>query len=69
MWIVWALAVGALGRRGKSIAGLGRIAVLTAALVMTAVYLIPHSMRGSELDFAAVDAGVDASEAIGTSDE
>ena len=39
---------------------------LVAALVMTAVYLVPHSMRGSELDFEAVDAGVAASEAIGT---
>ena len=37
-----------------------------AALVMTVVYLIPHSMRGSELDFAAVDAGVPAAEAVGT---
>jgi len=69
MWIVWALAVVVLGGRAKRIAALGRIAVLAAALVMTAVYLIPHSMRGSELDFEAVDAGVAASEAIGTSDD
>ena len=40
-----------------------------AALVMTAVYLIPHSMRGSELSYEALDAGVDASEAVGTADE
>jgi hypothetical protein len=36
---------------------------------MTGVYMIPHSMRGSELDYSAVDAGVHPSEAIGTSDE
>ena len=66
MWIVWVLAVLALGGGAKRIAAVGRIAVLAAALVMTVVYLIPHSMRGSELDFAAMDAGVDASEAVGT---
>lgn len=66
MWLVWVVAVAALGGRGKRIGALGRSAVLAAALVMTAVYLIPHSMRGSELDFAAVDAGVAASEAVGT---
>ncbi len=66
MWIVWVLAVLVLGKKAKRIAGMGRIAVVVAALVMTAVYLIPHSMRGSELDFAALDAGVAASEAIGT---
>ena len=27
---------------------------------MTVVYLIPHSLRGSELDYGAVDAGVPA---------
>lgn len=41
--------------------------VALAALVMTVVYLIPHSMRGSELNYEAVDAGVSASEAVGTS--
>ncbi len=66
MWIVWVVAVLALGRRATRIGGRGRIAVAVAALVMTAVYLIPHSLRGSELDFEAVDAGVAASEAIGT---
>jgi len=68
MWAVWLVAVLALGGRAKRVGGRGRMAVLAAALVMTTVYLIPHSMRGSELDFAAVDAGVDASEAVGTGD-
>ena len=68
MWAVWLLAVLALGAKAKRVTRLGRAAVLVAALVMTAVYLIPHSLRGSELDFAAVDAGADASEAVGTGD-
>ena len=40
--------------------------VLAAGLVMTVVYLIPHSLRGSELDHEKLDQGVPASEAIGT---
>ncbi len=69
MWVVWVLAVLVLGKRGRKIGAVARLAVLVAAFVMTVVYLIPHSMRGSELDFEAVDAGIDASEAVGTSDE
>ena len=69
MWGVWVLAVLALGRSGRAIGGLARAAVLVAALVMTVVYLIPHSLRGSELDFEKVDAGVTASEAVGTADD
>ncbi len=69
MWVVWVIAVLALGPTARRIGGLGRAAVLAAALVMTAVYLIPHSLRGSELDFEAVDAGVAASEAVGTADD
>ena len=65
MWVVWVAAAFALGTRPKLKAGPGRVTVGVAALVMTVVYLIPHSMRGSELDFAAVDAGVPAEEAIG----
>jgi hypothetical protein len=66
MWVVWVAAASALGVKPKRKAGPGRVTVGVAALVMTVVYLIPHSMRGSELDFAAVDAGVPAEEAIGT---
>jgi hypothetical protein len=69
MWVVWVVAVAALAGAAKRIGVLGRVAVLAATLVMTAVYLIPHSLRGSELDFEAVDAGVAASEAVGTSEE
>ena len=41
-------------------------AVLLGAAVMTAVYLIPHSMGGSELDYSAVEQGVDPADAIRT---
>ncbi len=66
MWVVWVAAAFALGVKPKRKAGPGRVTVGVAALVMTVVYLIPHSMRGSELDFEAVDAGVPAAEAVGT---
>ncbi len=66
MWAVWVAAASALGVKPKRRTGPGRATVGAAALVMTVVYLIPHSMRGSELDYAAVDAGVPAAEAIGT---
>ena len=69
MWVVWIVAVLVLGAGAKRIGAPGRVAVLLAALVMTGVYLIPHSMRGSELNYAAVDAGVDASNAVGTAGE
>ena len=36
------------------------------AVVMTVVYLIPHSLRGSELDYGAVDEGAPAGEAVRT---
>jgi hypothetical protein len=43
-----------------------RIAVLAAGLLMTAVYLVPHSMLGSQLDYTRVEQGVDPRDAVGT---
>jgi len=69
MWIVWVVAALALGSGKKKKTAPGRVVVAMAAISMVVVYLIPHSMRGSELDFEAVDAGVHPSEAIGTSED
>ncbi len=66
MWFVWVVAASALGMGVKNKAAPGRVAVTVAAVCMVVVYLIPHSMRGSELDFEAVDSGVPPAEAIGT---
>lgn len=68
MWVVWLLACTTLGTARRRLTPVARGTVLVAALVMTAVYLIPHSMRGSELDYSKLDEGVPASEAIGTGD-
>lgn len=43
-----------------------RAVVVLASLVMIVVYLVPHSMRGSELDYSKLDRGIPASEAIKT---
>lgn len=69
MWAAWALACGVLlvGRRKSGAPGrVGRVAVALAAVVMVGVYLIPHSLRGSQLDYARVEAGVDPAAAIQT---
>lgn len=66
MWIVWLIACTTIGLRPKKKELVGRIVVVIAMLVMTAVYLIPHSFRGSELDYSKVDQGVHPKDAIGT---
>jgi hypothetical protein len=69
MWLGWIIACVVIGVRPKKKEIVGRLAVLAAAILMTAVYLIPHSMQGSELDYSQVDQGVDPADAIGTSDQ
>ena len=54
MFLCWLAAAAAL-----------RWAVAAAAAVMVVVYLIPHSMYGSQLDYDKLDSGVDPTEAIG----
>lgn len=55
MWVVWVgvAVVLAKGRSPKD--WLARGAILLAAVVMMTVYLIPHSLRGSELDYSELD--------------
>jgi hypothetical protein len=66
MWVSWVLACSIIGFQRRPKDGISRSAVVVAALVMTAVYMIPHSMRGSELDYSKIDQGIPASKAIGT---
>jgi hypothetical protein len=68
MWVAWLIAGAAIGFRPRKKESVSRAVVLVAAVVMTVVYLIPHSMRGSELDYSKIDQGVHPSEAIGTGD-
>ena len=66
MWVAWALTLAVIGFKRKKKENISRIAVLIAALVMTVVYLIPHSMGGSTLDYDKIDQGIDSKEAIKT---
>ena len=54
------------GARRRQRPRAGRVAVVIASLVMLVVYLIPHSLRGSELDYDKLEEGVPAKEAIKT---
>ncbi|WLT31035.1 hypothetical protein [Geothrix sp. PMB-07] len=66
MWLAWALAALVAGLRPQARDGRGRLAVLAATLAMAVVYLIPHSMRGSQLDYSKVKAGTNATDAVVT---
>ncbi|UCG85103.1 MAG: hypothetical protein JSW71_14320 [Gemmatimonadota bacterium] len=63
MWLVWVVACAVL-LKYKTRLYVRRAAVVGAAVVMVIVYLIPHSLRGSQLDYSQLDEGVPATEAI-----
>ncbi len=69
MWLAWALAMAIIGFKQKKKEIVSRIVVLAAAFIMTLVYLIPHSMGGSTLDYDKVDQGINPTEAIKTGAE
>ena len=62
----WVFACAVIGFRPKRNESIPRTAVVLAALVMTGAYLIPHSMGGSELNYEAVEQGIDPADAIRT---
>jgi hypothetical protein len=67
MWLAWVFACGVLllGRKKRAApSGVARLAVAAAAVVMVGVYLIPHSLRGSQLDYGQVNQGVNPKDAI-----
>jgi len=64
MWLVWVGACVFIGLKSKGREGMARLAVVAAALVMVIVYVIPHSARGTELDYELLEQGVPPSEAL-----
>jgi hypothetical protein len=66
MWLAWVVAVVVLGRRRDPADRKARWTVAAAAAVMLAVYLVPHSLRGSQLDYGKVEGGAAAKDAITT---
>lgn len=69
MWVVWLLALLVVRFRAREREFFPRLAMITALIVMLAVYVVPHSLRGSELDYSKLDRGVDPKDAIGTSED
>lgn len=55
MWIVWVGVAAVLAKRRSPRDWIARGAILLAAAVMMTVYLIPHSLRGSELDYSQLE--------------
>ncbi len=66
MWLAWVAALVVLERRRDPRDRLARAATLAAALVMIVVYVVPHSLRGSELDYGKVEFRGAAGDAITT---
>ncbi|MFH1463851.1 MAG: hypothetical protein ABIO70_05665 [Pseudomonadota bacterium] len=63
MVVAWGIGCGFVGLKGE-VTRRGRIAMMVAGLVMLAVYLIPHSLFGSTLNYEAVDQGADPAQAV-----
>ena len=55
MWIVWVGVALVSGQAALPRDWVARGAILVAAVVMMTVYLIPHSLRGSELDYSQLE--------------
>ena len=66
MWLAWVVAVAVLVRRGETSDRVARATVVLACLVTIAVYLVPHSLRGSQLDYGRVEGGGAPENAITT---
>jgi hypothetical protein len=63
--IVWLIALAVLVMRRNQVTRRVRWTVFIAAFVMLAVYMIPHSLYGSELDYSKLESGAGVTEAIG----
>jgi hypothetical protein len=57
MWLGWAVAAAAVLRRART----ARLGVIVAAALMLAVYVVPHSAAGSQLDYGRLPAQDQAS--------
>ena len=68
MWLAWIAAMAAIVIWKKKSELTSRLLVIAACVVMVWVYLIPHSMRGSELDYSKLQEGADPTGAIVTGD-
>lgn len=65
MWAAWIVAGAMFLVKPDRMQQVKRLVVVIATVVMLAVYLIPHSIGGTELDYEALDRGATMEEAIG----
>lgn len=65
-WLAWLGACLVLLRRRGREDRVARLGIVLAGLVTLVIFLIPHSARGSELDYSKLKEGQDPTEAIKT---
>ncbi len=63
--VAWSVALVIIGVR-RPIRARERWAVLIATIVMLGIFMIPHSLYGSELDYSKLETGATVTEAIGS---
>jgi hypothetical protein len=63
--IVWLVALAMLLFRRNIVSRRTRWTVFIAAFIMLAVFMIPHSLYGSELDYSKLESGASVTDAIG----
>lgn len=66
MFLAWLVAVLVVATAPARKDRFARTVVILATVVMIAVYLVPHSLRGSQLDYEKLNAGQSSEEAIST---
>ena len=63
--VFWIAAFFIVGWGKKRATAVARWAVLIAAIVTVGIYMIPHSLHGSTLDYSRLEQGASPTEAIG----
>ncbi len=66
MWLAWLVVVVAVRAGGAERRAWARLLVVAATIVTLVVYVVPHSLRGSELDYRAIERGVPPEAAVAT---
>jgi hypothetical protein len=65
-WVAWLVAVLVVRSAKSPRDRFARTAVLLATVITFAVFMVPHSLGGSELDYQKLDAGVSPKDAVRT---
>ncbi len=63
---LWLVACISIGTRSRPVSSSVRWLTFAAALLTIVVFMIPHSMFGSRLDYTKIDQGISSSQSINT---